>query len=216
MKSLPRPPWPPVPRPPAGGGPRWIPPVLGAALLGFFLISLDALIVTVALPDIGRSLGGGMSGLQWVVDGYTDVRRPDALRGRASPTASGPGARRRRPGALRAGLGRVRTAPGLGVLVVPARLVQGAAAAVMMPASLALADRAFPTRRSGRGRSPIWTVGGAVAAAAGRVGGALTASVGWRWIFFVNLPAGLLALGPARPGAGLRRGFPRGWTRSGR
>jgi hypothetical protein len=46
------------------------PVVLGAALLGFFLISLDALIVPVALPDIGRSLGGGMSGLQWVVDGY--------------------------------------------------------------------------------------------------------------------------------------------------
>jgi DHA2 family methylenomycin A resistance protein-like MFS transporter len=56
-----------APEPARGGSPL----VLGAALLGFFLISLDALIVTVALPDIGRSLGGGMSGLQRVVDGYT-------------------------------------------------------------------------------------------------------------------------------------------------
>ncbi|MFI9230901.1 hypothetical protein [Streptomyces rimosus] len=50
--------------------------VLGAALLGFLLISLDALIVTVALPDIGRSLGGGMFGLQWVVNGYALVFAP--------------------------------------------------------------------------------------------------------------------------------------------
>ncbi|MEU2632714.1 MFS transporter, partial [Kitasatospora sp. NPDC007106] len=44
---------------------------LGAALLGFFVITLDALIVSVALPAIGNDLGGGIGGLQWVVDGYT-------------------------------------------------------------------------------------------------------------------------------------------------
>ncbi|WP_406324044.1 hypothetical protein [Streptomyces sp. NBC_01637] len=44
---------------------------LGAALLGFFVITLDALVVNVALPSIRNSLGGGITGLQWVIDGYT-------------------------------------------------------------------------------------------------------------------------------------------------
>ncbi|HEY3506209.1 MAG TPA: MFS transporter [Actinocatenispora sp.] len=171
------------------------PVVLGAALLGFFLISLDALIVTVALPDIGRGVGGGMSGLQWVVDGYTLAFA--ALMLSAGGLSDRVGARR----AFGAGLvlfalasAACGLAPGLGVLVA-ARLVQGAAAAVLMPASLALVRQGFPDRARRARAIAVWTVGGAVAVAAGPVlGGALTASVGWRWIFFVNLPAALLAL----------------------
>ncbi|WP_405658641.1 MFS transporter [Streptomyces sp. NBC_01166] len=171
------------------------PVVLGAAMLGFFLISLDALIVTVALPDMGRSLGGGMSGLQWVVDGYTLMFA--ALMLSAGSLSDRIGARRAFGGGLllfaltSAACG---FAPGLGVLVA-ARLVQGAAAAVMMPASLALVRQGFPDQAERARAIAVWTVGGAVAVAAGPVvGGALTASAGWRWIFFVNLPAGLLAL----------------------
>ncbi|UNZ22267.1 MFS transporter [Streptomyces sp. 891-h] len=169
--------------------------VLGAALLGFFLISLDALIVTVALPDIGRSLGGGMSGLQWVVDGYTLLFA--ALMLSAGALSDRIGARQAYGGGLVLfGLASAACgfAPGLGVLVA-ARLVQGAAAAVMMPASLALVRQGFPDQAERARAIAIWTVGGAVAVAAGPVlGGALTATVGWQWIFFVNLPAGLLAL----------------------
>ncbi|WP_240167827.1 MFS transporter [Streptomyces noursei] len=169
--------------------------VLGAALLGFFLISLDALIVTVALPDIGRSLGGGMSGLQWVVDGYTLIFA--ALMLSAGALSDRIGARQAYGGGLVLfGLASAACglAPGLGVLVA-ARLVQGGAAAVMMPASLALVRQGFPDQAKRARAIAVWTVGGAVAVAAGPVlGGALTASVGWRWIFFVNLPAGLLAL----------------------
>ncbi|WST34867.1 MFS transporter [Streptomyces sp. NBC_01166] len=164
-------------------------------MLGFFLISLDALIVTVALPDMGRSLGGGMSGLQWVVDGYTLMFA--ALMLSAGSLSDRIGARRAFGGGLllfaltSAACG---FAPGLGVLVA-ARLVQGAAAAVMMPASLALVRQGFPDQAERARAIAVWTVGGAVAVAAGPVvGGALTASAGWRWIFFVNLPAGLLAL----------------------
>ncbi|MCX4451241.1 MFS transporter [Streptomyces sp. NBC_01789] len=169
--------------------------LLGAALLGFFLISLDALIVTVALPDIGRSLGVGMSGLQWVVDGYTLMFA--ALMLSAGALSDRIGAKRAFGGGLvlfalasmACGL-----APGLSVLVT-ARLVQGAAAAVMMPASLALVRQGFPDRGERARAIALWTVGGAVAVAAGPVvGGALTAWVGWRWIFYVNLPAALLAL----------------------
>lgn len=176
----------------ARGGPST---VLVAALLGFFLISLDALIVTVALPDIGRGLGGGMSGLQWVVDGYTLVFA--ALMLSAGALSDRVGARRAYAGGLALfGLasGACGLAPTLGVLVA-ARLVQGAAAAVMMPASLALVRQGFPDPARRARAIALWAVGGAVAVAAGPVlGGALTASVGWRWIFIVNLPAGLLAL----------------------
>ncbi|RFU87944.1 MFS transporter [Streptomyces triticagri] len=169
--------------------------VLGAALLGFFLISLDALIVTVALPDIGRGLGGGMAGLQWVVDGYALMFA--ALMLSAGALSDRVGAKRAFGGGL--GLFALASvacglAPGLGVLVA-ARLLQGAAAAVLMPASLALVRQGFADRAERARAIAIWTVGGAVAVAAGPlVGGALTASVGWRWIFFVNLPAGVLAL----------------------
>ncbi|NGN67546.1 MFS transporter [Streptomyces sp. A7024] len=169
--------------------------VLGAALLGFFLIALDAMIVTVALPDIGRSLGGGMSGLQWVVDGYTLIFA--ALMLSAGALSDRIGARRAFGGGLvlfALASAACGLAPGLGVLVA-ARLVQGAAAAVMMPASLALIRQGFADQAERARAIAIWTAGGAVAAAAGPVlGGLLTASIGWRWIFFVNLPAGLLAL----------------------
>src|SRR5436305_10640030 len=53
---------------PAGARPGWL---LAAAVLGFFVITLDAVVVNVALPSIRSELGGGISGLQWVVDGYT-------------------------------------------------------------------------------------------------------------------------------------------------
>ncbi|CAM5740677.1 DHA2 family efflux MFS transporter permease subunit OS=Streptomyces alboniger OX=132473 GN=CP975_34390 PE=4 SV=1 [Streptomyces alboniger] len=171
------------------------PVVLGAALLGFFLISLDALIVTVALPDIGHSLGGGMSGLQWMVDGYTLIFA--ALMLTAGALSDRIGARRAYGGGLMLfalASAACGLAPGLGLLVV-ARLVQGAAAAVMMPASLALVRQGFPDQAKRARAIAVWSVGGAVAVAAGPVlGGALTASAGWRWIFFVNLPASLLAL----------------------
>jgi DHA2 family methylenomycin A resistance protein-like MFS transporter len=180
-----------VPEAPRGGSAV----VLCTALLGFFLISLDALIVTVALPDIGRGLGGGMSGLQWVVDGYTLVFA--ALMLSAGALSDRIGARRAFGGGLvlfALASAACGCAPGLGALVA-ARLVQGAAAAVMMPASLALVRQNFPDQAKRARAIAVWTVGGAVAVAAGPVlGGALTASVGWRWIFFVNLPASLLAL----------------------
>ncbi|WP_405406719.1 MFS transporter [Streptomyces sp. NBC_01104] len=171
------------------------PAVLGAALLGFFLISLDALIVTVALPDIGRSLGVGMSGLQWVVDGYTLMFASLMLS--AGALSDRIGAKRAFGGGLvlfALASAACGIAPGLGVLVA-ARLLQGAAAAVMMPASLALVRQGFPDQAERARAIAIWTMGGAVAVAVGPVvGGALTASIGWRWIFFVNLPAGVLAL----------------------
>jgi DHA2 family methylenomycin A resistance protein-like MFS transporter len=168
---------------------------LTAALLGFFMISLDATAVNVALPAIGRSLGGATAGLQWVVDGYTVPFA--ALLISAGAVSDRLGARRVFGcglvvfSAASAGCG---LAPGLATLVA-ARIVQGAAAAVMLPSSLALVRQAF-TDPAARARSvAVWSSGGAAAIAAGPVlGGILTSTAGWRAIFFVNLPVGAAVL----------------------
>ncbi|MFG3344646.1 MFS transporter [Streptomyces sp. NPDC048018] len=170
-------------------------PALAAAMLGFALITLDTSVVNVALPAIGADLRAGMSGLQWVVDSYT-------LAFAALLLSSG--ALADRIGASRAyGAGVVvftlasaacGLAPGLPALLA-ARTVQGVAAAVMLPASLALVREAYgdPARRA-RAVS-LWAAGGTVAVALGPVaGGALTTAWSWRGIFFINLPLGLLAL----------------------
>jgi EmrB/QacA subfamily drug resistance transporter len=165
-----------------------------AALLGFFVITLDASIVNVALPAMSRSLNASISGLQWVVDGY--VLAFAALLLSAGSLSD-------RIGAHRAfGLGTTvfiaastacGLAPGLAVLVA-ARLAQGAGAAMMMPSSLTLIREAYTDPVKRRRALALWSLGGAVASAAGPVAGGALSLVGWRWIFFVNLPAGLLVL----------------------
>jgi DHA2 family methylenomycin A resistance protein-like MFS transporter len=169
--------------------------VLTAALLGFFMISLDATAVNVALPAIGRSLGGATSGQQWVVDGYTVPFA--ALLISAGAVSDRLGAR---PvfgwglvvfAAASAGCG---LAPGLPVLIA-ARVVQGGAAAVMLPSALALVRQAFAEPAARARAVAVWSAGGAAAIAAGPVlGGILTSTAGWRTIFFVNLPVGTAAL----------------------
>ena len=157
--------------------------VLSAALLGFFMISLDATAVNVALPAIGRSLSGATSGLQWVVDGYTVPFA--ALLISAGAVSDRLGARRVLGWGLvvfagaSAGCG---LAPALPVLIA-ARVVQGGAAAAMLPSSLALVRQAF-ARPAARARAvAVWSAGGAAAIAAGPVlGGILTSTVGWRGV----------------------------------
>ncbi|MFD4373202.1 MFS transporter [Streptomyces sp. NPDC058486] len=181
--------------PSAGPGAASPGPALAAAMLGFGLITLDTSVVNVALPAIGSDLGTGMTGLQWVVDSYTLVFAALLL---------STGALADRVGASRAfGAGAVLftlasaacgLAPGLAGLLA-ARAVQGVAAAVMLPASLALVREAYgdPVRRA-RAVS-LWAAGGTVAVALGPVaGGALTTAWSWRGVFFVNLPLGLAAL----------------------
>jgi DHA2 family methylenomycin A resistance protein-like MFS transporter len=179
-----------------GAKPAWERLVLTAALLGFFMISLDATVVNVALPAIGHSLGGVMSGLQWVVDGYTVPFA--ALLISAGAVSDRLGARRVFAwglvvfAAASAGCG---LAPGLPVLIA-ARVIQGGAAAIMLPSSLALVRQAFADPAARARAVAVWSAGGAAAIAAGPVlGGILTSTTGWRAIFFVNLPVGAAVLG---------------------
>ncbi|ATL26054.1 MFS transporter [Streptomyces formicae] len=166
---------------------------LVASVLGFFVITIDVSGVNVALPAMRDDLGGSMSGLQWVVDSYTLMFA--ALMLSAGAFSDGVGARR----AYGWGLGvftlaslACGAAPTLGVLIA-ARVVQGAAAAVMVPSSLALIRQAFSDPEERARGIALWTVGGAVAIAAGPVlGGLLTTEWSWRAVFCLNLPTGVV------------------------
>jgi MFS transporter, DHA2 family, methylenomycin A resistance protein len=167
---------------------------LAAAVLGFFVITLDAVVVNVALPSIRADLGGGITGLQWVVDGYTLAFA--ALLLTAGALSDRIGARR----AFAAGLAVFAAAsaacglaPTLGALVA-ARFVQGAAAAVLMPSSMALIRQAYADPVNRARAVGVWAMGGAVASTSGPVLGGLLSVVTWRLIFAVNVPVGAVAL----------------------
>ncbi|WP_042377175.1 MFS transporter [Streptacidiphilus melanogenes] len=193
---------------PAGRGRTGL--ALVASLLGFTVITIDVSAVNIALPAIRDSLSGGMAGLQWVVDAYTLMFA--ALMLSAGALADRAGARRAYAWGVAlftlASLG-CALAPGIGALVA-ARVAQGGAAAVVMPASLALIRQAYEDARARARAIALWTVGGSVAMAAGPVlGGLLTDTAGWRAVFLLNLPVGAVILAlllrvprsPRRPAA---------------
>src|SRR6185312_8540530 len=168
---------------------------LAAMSLGYGVVQLDVTIVNTALDTIGRSLGGGVAGLQWVVSTYTIAFAALIL------TA---GALGDRIGARRVFMGgfSIFTAASLGCAMAPnaavliaARAAQGLGAALLVPNSLALLSHAYPDDRE-RGRAVgTWAAGASLALTAGPlVGGGLIALSGWRAIFLVNLPIGLAGL----------------------
>jgi DHA2 family methylenomycin A resistance protein-like MFS transporter len=166
-----------------------------ALCLGYFMVILDATIVNVALPDIGASMHGALATLQWVVDGYTLAFAALLLTGGA--LADRHGARR----VLVAGLGLFTVASGLCALapgaasLVAFRVVQGAGAALVVPASLALIRAAYEDPRARARAVGVWGGVGGVGAASGPVlGGLLVAAAGWRAVFVVNVPVGMAAI----------------------
>ena len=168
---------------------------LPAICLGYFMVILDATAVNLSLPALGADLGGGVGALQWVVDGYTLTFA--ALLLSAGSLGDRFGAHR----VFLAGLGlfvaasaACGLAPGAGALVA-ARLVQGAAAAVLVPCSLALLRAAYDEPAARARAVGVWGGVSGVAAASGPVvGGLLTQAVSWRLVFFINVPIGLAAL----------------------
>ncbi len=185
---------------------------LAAALLTFFVVTLDAVVVNVALPSISDGLGGGITALQWVVDGYTLTFA--ALLLSSGSLADRIGARR----ALGVGMVLfVAASVACGAastieLLVTARFVQGAAAAIIMPASLTLVSQSYPDGRQRARAVGIWALGGAVASTSGPVIGGLLTLLDWRLIFFINVPAGAIALWMLRPVApSTRRPAPFDW-----
>ncbi|MBO2454152.1 MFS transporter [Actinomadura barringtoniae] len=182
--------------------------MLGVLCAGMFLVLLDVTVVNVALPGIGTSLGTDLPGLQGVVDGYAVAIAGLLLGGGALGDRIG----HRRMTLIGLGLFGVAslacgTAPGPESLIA-ARVVQGAGAALLLPGSLAVITAIYPGRAEQARALGVWAGISSTALPAGPLlGGALVDSVGWRWIFLVNVPivaaamVGVLALvrEPRRP-----------------
>jgi EmrB/QacA subfamily drug resistance transporter len=172
--------------------------VLGVAVLGSGMVFLDATVVNVALPVIGRDLHASVSSLQWILNGYALTLASLILLGGSLGDRFG----RRRVFALGAGLFTVASllcaiAPTVETLI-GARLLQGAAGALLTPGSLAMIEASF--QRKDRPRAiGAWSGLTGVATAIGPLlGGYLVGSVTWRAVFLINLPLGIFVVLAAR------------------
>jgi DHA2 family methylenomycin A resistance protein-like MFS transporter len=168
---------------------------LYAICFGFFLVLFDTTALNVAVESMHRELGGSMSGLQWIVNAYSIVFASLVL-------ASG--ALGDRYGAKRLyqlGLGLFTTmslgctfAPNVRWLVV-LRMVQGLGAAMMLPSSLALLSHGYPDPRDRARAVSFWASIVSLGFATGpALGGVFTSYFGWRSIFLLNVPTGLVAM----------------------
>ena len=167
---------------------RW---VLAVAVLGSGIAFLDATVVNVALPHIGRDLRASTSTLQWILNGYVLTLASLILLGGSLGDRYG----RRRIFVFGTGLFSIASllcavAPDAELLVV-ARLMQGVGGALLTPGSLAMVESGF--RPADRARAiGAWSGLGGVAGALGPVvGGFLVAAVSWRAVFLINLPLGI-------------------------
>jgi EmrB/QacA subfamily drug resistance transporter len=169
---------------------RW---VIAATVLGSGIASLDATVVGIALPTIGRAFHSGVGTLQWVVSGYSLTLAAFLLLG----------------GSLGDRMGRKRIfsvgvvwfavasalcglAPNAGILI-GARILQGVGGALLAPASLAILQASF--RPDDRSRAiGAWSGLGGVATAAGPLLGGYLILASWRWVFFINLPVAVIVL----------------------
>jgi EmrB/QacA subfamily drug resistance transporter len=171
---------------------------LAAVAFGLFMIMLDNTVVNVALPSIQRDLKVSVASLEWVVNAYFLTFAVLMLTG----------------GKLADMMGRQRIfifglvvftlsslACGLatsGEMLIAARAVQGVGAAMMNPATLSIITATFPPRQRGTAMG-IWVGVSAVALALGPItGGLLSEHADWSWIFFINVPIGVLAIVVAR------------------
>ncbi len=167
---------------------------LGAVSLGLFMIMLDNTVVNVALPAIQKELGTGLSELQWIVTGYALTFAALMLIGGKLADAYG------RRLIFVIGI-LIFTAASLwcgladsGNMLIAARVLQGAGAALMNPATLSIIAATFPPKERGMAIG-IWAGTAALALAIGPLlGGLLTEHLSWHWIFFVNIPVGAIAI----------------------
>jgi EmrB/QacA subfamily drug resistance transporter len=168
--------------------------VVGLTGLGSLMAALDTLVVTTALSTIRVDLGASIAQLEWTVNAYNLSFAVLLM------TATALGDRYGRRNLYAAGLAlfaaasaACAVAPDVGWLIA-ARAVQGVGAALLMPLGLALLSAAFPPERRGTAIGIFSAITGLAVASGPFVGGAVVEGLAWQWIFWVNVPIGLLAV----------------------
>jgi EmrB/QacA subfamily drug resistance transporter len=167
---------------------------LGIVSTALFMVVLDNLVVSVALPTIHRDLGASIQSLEWTVNAYVLSYAVLLLTGAALGDRFG----RKRMfvigmAVFTAASAAAALAPSTGLLVA-ARAVQGAGAAVVTPLTLTLLAEAFPDEKRGMAIG-VWSGISGIAVALGPlVGGAVVEGISWHWIFWINVPIGLCAI----------------------
>jgi EmrB/QacA subfamily drug resistance transporter len=159
--------------------------------VAFFMVTLDSLVVITALPAIQRDVHADIGTLEWTVNAYT-------LGAAGIITAAALGDRFGRRGLFAGGLvlfslasAACALAPNAGLLIA-ARAVQGLGMAIVIPLSLTILTTSFPPERRGAVVGVWGGIAGIAVASGPLVGGAVTQGLSWHWIFWVNVPIGLI------------------------
>ncbi len=167
---------------------------LAIVSVALFMVVLDNLVVSVALPTIHRDLGASIQALEWTVNAYVLTYAVLLLTGAALGDRFG----RKRMFVIGMSIFTLASAmaalaPSTGLLVA-ARAVQGAGAAAVTPLTLTLLAEAFPAEKRGIAIG-IWSGISGIAVALGPlVGGAVVQGISWHWIFWINVPIGLVMI----------------------
>ncbi len=162
--------------------------------IALFMVVLDNLVVTTALPSIRADLGSGVQALEWTVNAYTLTFAVLLLTGAALGDRFG----RRRMFTIGLGLFTLASAAAALApsteLLIAARAVQGAGAAIVTPLTLTLLSEAFPPDKRGLAIGAWSGISGLGVALGPLVGGAVVSGISWHWIFWLNVPIGLAVI----------------------
>src|SRR6266566_3146343 len=162
--------------------------------VALFMVTLDNLVVTTALPVIRTDLHSGLSGLEWTVNAYTLTFAVLLLTGAALGDRFG----RRRLFTIGISIFTLASAaaalaPSIGALDA-ARAIQGLGGAIVMPLTLTILSAAVPPERRGLALGAWGGISGLAVAFGPVVGGAVVSGISWHWIFWLNVPIGLVLI----------------------
>ena len=168
--------------------------VLALTSTAYFMVVLDSVVVATALPRIQRDLHAGLASLQWTLTAYNIAFAAGII------TAAALGDRFGRRRVFNIGLALLTAASAACALapdvsaLIAARTVQGLGGAIVLPLSLTILTTAFPAERRGMIVGVYGGLAGLAVAMGPIVGGAVTQGIDWHWIFWINVPIGVVAL----------------------